>query len=103
MTRRTRTKFIHEGEYAAEVEVELIDGETGRHVWSQRYDRKFDDLFAVHDGILKEIVSALHINFIGGVRAHGLMTQSAKAYDHVLLAEKLRLKRTKNDNEQSIA
>ena len=31
MTRRTRTKFIHEGEYAAEVEVELIDDDTG---WS---------------------------------------------------------------------
>ena len=31
MSRRTRIKFIHEGEYAAEVEVELIDDETG---WS---------------------------------------------------------------------
>ena len=31
MTKRTRTKFIHEGEYAAEVEVELVDTDTG---WS---------------------------------------------------------------------
>ena len=31
MTKRTRTKFIHEGEYAAEVDVEHIDDDTG---WS---------------------------------------------------------------------
>ncbi len=31
MTKRTRTKFIHEGEYAAEVEVELVDTDSG---WS---------------------------------------------------------------------
>ena len=31
MTKRTRTKFIHEGEYAAAVEVELINTDTG---WS---------------------------------------------------------------------
>jgi hypothetical protein len=29
MTRRHRTKFIHEGQYAAEVEVELIESQEG--------------------------------------------------------------------------
>jgi len=31
MTKRRRTKFVHEGQYAAEVEVEWIESETG---WS---------------------------------------------------------------------
>jgi len=31
MTRRKKTKFVHEGRYAAEVEVSLIEDETG---WS---------------------------------------------------------------------
>ena len=31
MTRRTHVKFVHEGQYAAEVEVELIDTDDG---WS---------------------------------------------------------------------
>ena len=29
MTHRRRTKFIHEGQYAAEVEVELIESQDG--------------------------------------------------------------------------
>jgi hypothetical protein len=29
MTRRRRTKFIHEGQYVAEVEVELIESQEG--------------------------------------------------------------------------
>ena len=29
MTRRHRTKFIHEGQYAAEVDVELIESQEG--------------------------------------------------------------------------
>ena len=29
MTRRRRTKFIHEGQYAAEVDVELIEAQDG--------------------------------------------------------------------------
>jgi hypothetical protein len=29
MTRRPRTKFIHEGQYAAEVDVELIESQDG--------------------------------------------------------------------------
>jgi len=29
MSRRTRTKFIHEGQYAAEVEIELIESQEG--------------------------------------------------------------------------
>jgi hypothetical protein len=31
MTRRRQTKLVHEGQYTAEVEVELIEAETG---WS---------------------------------------------------------------------
>ena len=29
MTRKRRTKFVHEGQYAAEVEIELIDADVG--------------------------------------------------------------------------
>jgi hypothetical protein len=29
MTKRRRTKFVHEGNYAAEVEVDWIDSDTG--------------------------------------------------------------------------
>ncbi len=45
MTRKHTTKFVHEGQYAAEVEVDLIESETG---WSPCLSledaRKLDDV-----------------------------------------------------------
>ena len=34
---------------------QLIDAETGHHVWAERYDRKLDDIFAVQDEIVDAI------------------------------------------------
>jgi TolB-like protein len=31
------------------VTVQLIDAETDRHVWAERYDRKLEDIFAIQD------------------------------------------------------
>ncbi|MCZ6720127.1 MAG: adenylate/guanylate cyclase domain-containing protein [Proteobacteria bacterium] len=38
---------------------QLIDAETGHHVWADRYDRPLDEIFAVQDEITDAIVSAL--------------------------------------------
>jgi len=38
---------------------QLIDAETGHHVWAERYDRSLDDVFAVQDEIVDEITDAL--------------------------------------------
>ena len=38
---------------------QLIDTETGHHVWADRYDRALDDIFAVQDEITDAIVAAL--------------------------------------------
>src|SRR4029078_7278411 len=35
---------------------QLIDAATGAHVWAERYDRKFDDIFALQDEIPLSIV-----------------------------------------------
>jgi len=39
------------------VGTQLIDAETGLHVWAQRYDREFDDVFALQDELTEQIVS----------------------------------------------
>ena len=45
MTSRVTTKLVHAGEYAAEVEVELIDGDTGWPPYlSVRDAEKLDDV-----------------------------------------------------------
>ena len=38
---------------------QLIDAESGHHVWADRYDRDLDDIFAVQDEITDAIISAL--------------------------------------------
>lgn len=38
---------------------QLIDTETGHHVWAQKYDRVLDDIFALQDEITEAIVAAL--------------------------------------------
>jgi TolB-like protein len=38
---------------------QLIDAATGAHVWAERYDRKFDDIFALQDEIALSVVGAI--------------------------------------------
>ncbi len=41
------------------ITAQLIDGITGNHLWAERYEREFDDLFAVQDEIALTIVAQL--------------------------------------------
>ena len=41
------------------VTAQLIDARTGYHIWSQNYDRSFDEVFAVQDDIASSIAQAL--------------------------------------------
>jgi adenylate cyclase len=38
---------------------QLIDGETGNHLWAERYDRVLEDIFAVQDEVTEAIVAAI--------------------------------------------
>ena len=41
------------------VTVQMVDVESGSHIWAERYDRNLEDIFAVQDEITKSIVSVL--------------------------------------------
>ena len=41
------------------VVVQLIDAETGNHIWAERYDRALEDVFAVQDEITTAVVTAI--------------------------------------------
>ena len=41
------------------VTAQLVDAATGGHVWAERYDRKNEDIFALHDDISQHIAAAL--------------------------------------------
>jgi adenylate cyclase len=41
------------------VTVQLIDAETDRHIWAERYDRELEDIFAIQDEMTRAIVATL--------------------------------------------
>ena len=43
------------------ITAQLIDTETGFHLWSETYDRKLEDIFAVQDEIAQAIVDRLRV------------------------------------------
>jgi TolB-like protein len=47
----------------------LLETNTGRQVWAERYDRKIDDIFAVQDDITERIVEAMDIKLVTGEMA----------------------------------
>ncbi len=49
------------------ITAQLIDVETGYHLWSETYDRELTDIFAIQDDITSRIVSALQVHLDGGV------------------------------------
>jgi adenylate cyclase len=54
------------------VSVQLIDGETGVGIWSRRYDRQFEDLFALQDEIVRDVLIELQVTLTVGDAARVL-------------------------------
>ncbi|TQF80973.1 tetratricopeptide repeat protein [Elioraea sp. Yellowstone] len=50
---------------------QLVDAETGKHIWAERYDRELTDLFAVQDEIASNVAAAIepHLYDAEGLRA----------------------------------
>jgi adenylate cyclase len=47
------------------INAQLIDGTTGSHVWADRYDGSYEEIFDLQDEILEKIVAALEVNLTG--------------------------------------
>jgi TolB-like protein/class 3 adenylate cyclase len=67
---------------------QLIDTATGTHVWAERYDRKFDDIFALQDEITLSVVGAIEpsLRLAEVERVKRKRPDSLDAYDLVLQA-----------------
>lgn len=71
------------------VTAQLIDAATGAHVWAERYDRKYDDIFALQDEITLSVVGAIEPNLrLAEIeRVKRKRPDSLDAYDLVLQAQ----------------
>ena len=47
------------------INAQLINVEDGYHLWSERYDREMDDVFAVQDEIARTVVEKLKVKLLG--------------------------------------
>jgi len=64
------------------ITAQLIDAITGRHVWSERYNRKLKDIFALQDDITMKVITALQVKLTVGEQARlwGKGTENLEAY-----------------------
>jgi TolB-like protein/Tfp pilus assembly protein PilF len=70
------------------VSAELVDAETGHHLWADRYDRSLAEILAVQDELVRTIVSTLdrRIDVAGKSRTAAMSDSSLSAYDLYLRA-----------------
>jgi TolB-like protein/Tfp pilus assembly protein PilF len=68
------------------ITAQLIDAESGNHVWGERFDRPLAELFAVQDQVVHTIVGTLvgRVQASGAERTRRKPPSSLDAYDHVL-------------------
>jgi adenylate cyclase len=73
------------------ITAQLIDGQTGGHLWAERFDRDLTDIFAIQDEISKAIVEALKVKLLPAekkaIEQRG--TTNADAYNLYLMARQL--------------
>jgi non-specific serine/threonine protein kinase len=86
------------------ITAQLIDVEDGYHIWSERYDRTLEDVFAIQDEIAGAIVEALKGELTPEARA-GLEQKKAaetdpQAYDYYLRGRKAFWQTSKEGYEQ---
>jgi len=82
------------------INAQLIRASTGQHLWAERYDEDFKNLFDLQDRITKQIVGtlAVKLNKFERDRASAKPTRDLEAYDYYLRGRELyaRLRRTEN-------
>ena len=82
------------------INAQLIDAESGGHLWAERFDRDPSDIFAVQDEVTRRIVDALKIKLSPAetARLDAVKTIDSKAHDFFLLGREL-LSGTTNTRE----
>src|SRR2546428_695420 len=74
---------VRKQEDRVRITAQLIDAKSGFHVWSQTYDRKLQDIFAIQDEIAKAIGNELEVKLVrtGDAGKTSAGTRNLAAYD----------------------
>ncbi len=82
------------------ITAQLIDAESGSHLWAERYDRQVVDIFDLQDEITQEIVTALEVKMTKGeqIRVRRRQTNNLDAWDAYVRALSHLIRFTREDN-----
>src|SRR5438034_4689727 len=71
--------------------VQLVDARNGYHLWSERFDREIEDIFAIQDEIARRVLDALGLSLTEREERRFLKpsTANVEAYEFYLRARKL--------------
>jgi len=93
IARKLQVRMVLEGSVRKQddrvrITAQLIDAQKGYHVWSQTYDRKLSDIFAIQDEIAKAIGDELQVQIAGASQTgkSSAGTRNLAAYDLYLRA-----------------
>jgi TolB-like protein/AraC-like DNA-binding protein len=93
IARQMHVNYVLEGSVRkvgdmSRISVQLIDATNDKHLWSNNFDRKIDDVFNVQDEIALQVASKLNAVFSENEvkQIEKIPTQNHKAYDYYLRA-----------------
>ena len=82
---------VRRGSEQVRITTQLIDVETDSHLWSETYDRRIENIFAVQDEIAGRVSDALEVALLGADAAplEPVRETSPEVYSDYLLARQL--------------
>jgi TolB-like protein/class 3 adenylate cyclase/Flp pilus assembly protein TadD len=94
---------VRKADNQVRITAQLIDGTTGGHLWSERFDRPFKDIFALQDEIVQKIVTTLQLQLTlwekGSLARKN--TDNLEAYDYYLRGVEYFYRLTQETNAQA--
>lgn len=90
VARELEVRYVVEGSVRrlgnrVRISVQLVDGESGAHVWGEKFDREQSEIFDVQDQVVQTIASTLvgRVQMTDAERARRKPTSSLEAYECV--------------------
>jgi adenylate cyclase len=79
---------VRRGGTRLRITAQLVEAETGNHVWAERYDRDIGDIFAVQDEITERVVAAIEPELYAAenIRSERKPPESLDAWECVIRA-----------------
>ena len=96
---------VRKGGNRLRITAQLIDAETGNHIWADRYDGDLTDVFALQDAITEKVVAAIEPKLLQaeGIRSQSHSPEDLGAWEMVSQANSLFWRLTKAEGETAIA